>query len=617
MNTVSTAPILEDAQLLRSLVEASPLAMVTWNTPDGLDYVVNDAVLQLTGARSYEELMRHGGVTRTLDEDHRAAVQGALRTHGQWSGRVRLRTLQGEIRWVDASARMEGSRGWAILQDVTEQVAMSAEVIATQARFNRMLVESGIAIFVIEGGSRQVIHANEAAAEISGYPDARTFLATEPSVHDLFNERDTRGFQDELERVGMIESREVALMRLDGRVVWIRGNVTVNREEGLYEIVAMDITAEREARQALEASERRYRTLFDNAVVGMFQANLRDGRLLAANDRYLEMMGAESSEHLSMLAETHYAPARERLARGLQQRVAGARGPSTTEHELTRPDGASIWIQLHCQIDVGHDRIDGVVVDITEQRAAAADRERLLQEVARRSDERRGLVRQLLRTAEDERRQVAYEIHDGPAQQLTAASMYLETFQQEFASGRGEAARARLDSGIEYLHASLVETRRIMANLRPALLDDLGLEAALRSSLEHQLDGKVKLRMERVGEQTALDATVEAILFRVGQEAAGNAAKHSGASEVHVRLDYQDPHWVQLTVDDRGRGFRPADVRPRVEGRQLGLVGMRERVELVMGTFEIISEEGQGTTVRTLVPRWPVTPAAETIETPD
>lgn len=604
MNPTHTIPNLEDAQLLRTLLEASPLAMVTWSTPEGLDYIANDAVLRLTRARSYDELLEHGGVTRMVDEDGRAQIQGALRTDGQWSGRVRMRTVQGDVRWVDVSAHMEGTRGWAVLLDVTNQVTLGEELSSAQARFNRMLVEAGIAIFVIDGATRQVIHANDSAAALSGYPDGRTFLATEPSVHDLFDERDTRSIQDELERVRTVEGRELRLTRLDGRTVWIRCNVTVNREEGLYEAVATDITAERTAREALETSERRYRALFDNAAVGMVQTNLEDGRVLAANSRYLEMFGVASLGELLALGETEYRVQREELLVRFHRMLELGRVDSLAEHRLTRPDGSELCVEVHSRIDPRLNLVDSIVIDVTEQHAAAEDRERLLQEVAQRSDERRGLVGQLLRTAEDERRRVAYEIHDGPAQQLTAASMYLETFQQEFESGRGDAARARLQSGIEHLHASLVETRRIMANLRPALLDDLGLEAALHSSLERQLASfEVNLRMERVGEQTALDPTVEAILFRVGQEAAGNAAKHSGAAEVRVHLDYRNPRWVLLTVTDHGEGFRPADVRPREEGRQLGLVGMRERVELVNGTFEIASAIGQGTVVRARVPR--------------
>jgi signal transduction histidine kinase len=240
--------------------------------------------------------------------------------------------------------------------------------------------------------------------------------------------------------------------------------------------------------------------------------------------------------------------------------------------------------------------------EIKERERAGAELERLNTELAARSTERQVLVQQLLSAQEDERRSVAHEIHDGPAQQLAAAQMFLEAF--------AFSQEIDLDSpDSDYLHrakssldSSLIETRRIMSGLRPAQLDDLGLADAL-SELLMELTELAEMELELTTGELAddLSPTTEITLYRVAQEATNNALKHSGGSRLEISLQ-SNGSVARLRVEDDGQGFNLEGVEGPRAGERHGLVGMRERVELLGGEFSIESSATGGTTIAATIP---------------
>ena len=238
--------------------------------------------------------------------------------------------------------------------------------------------------------------------------------------------------------------------------------------------------------------------------------------------------------------------------------------------------------------------------DISEREAAEARLRELNSEVARRSQETQALVQQLLSAQEEERRTVAYDIHDGPAQQLAAAQMFLEAFVHD--ESISTSATPNLAKAKQYLEEGLTETRRIMSGLRPALLDDLGLGDALHQLLVELTDrANVELEYDASGLHGELPAAVNIALYRIAQEAVGNALKHAGSPCLEVRLE-SNADRVRLSVGDQGRGFDTAQVPSPSGGERFGLVGMRERVTLLGGTFEIESVVDAGTMVRLEIP---------------
>lgn len=203
----------------------------------------------------------------------------------------------------------------------------------------------------------------------------------------------------------------------------------------------------------------------------------------------------------------------------------------------------------------------------------------------------------LLKAQEDERRRLAREIHDGPAQAMAAALMRAELCSRLLEE---DPARARQELGDlkELVGTCLSDLRRIIFDLRPLSLDELGLVAAIRSWLEgwQQRTG-LEVRLEVRGPDRRLPPAVEIALFRVLQEALNNVWKHAGVERAAVSLQV-GPDRVRLLVFDRGRGFDPAALPPET----FGLAGMRERVQFLGGKWWVRSRPGRGTQVGAEIP---------------
>jgi signal transduction histidine kinase len=232
------------------------------------------------------------------------------------------------------------------------------------------------------------------------------------------------------------------------------------------------------------------------------------------------------------------------------------------------------------------------------QQARLAALEQIQAEILQRQALQRDLLRHTVRAQEDERARIARELHDETAQVLTAFSLELATLKKQLP---GQAGAARLvDRLLELSRQMSQGLYRLVSDLRPALLDDLGLVPALQNLIDRE-GGRLGLRVsfETEGPACRLDPLAETVLFRVTQEALTNVARHARVGQAGVRLVYA-PGQVTLTVADAGSGFDPDEaLRPP---RGWGLAGMRERVESLGGRFHLQSAPGSGTTIQVTIP---------------
>ncbi|NUS39635.1 MAG: sensor histidine kinase [Lysobacter sp.] len=223
-----------------------------------------------------------------------------------------------------------------------------------------------------------------------------------------------------------------------------------------------------------------------------------------------------------------------------------------------------------------------------------AEYRQLLQRLEANEREFRRLGRAVWRVQEDERRRLARELHDGLGQNLTALKHRLAQVAGELGPGQ-EALRARMETAIALCSTSLEDTRQMSRLLRPPILDDLGLEPALRWLARSVGESSGLAVVVEVGDLPPLGGEAQTLLFRIAQEALNNAARHARAQSVLLRLVAQKAE-LQLQVIDDGIGFEPAQARGG------GLGGMRERIRLHGGRLELRSAPGQGTRIRAVVP---------------
>lgn len=237
----------------------------------------------------------------------------------------------------------------------------------------------------------------------------------------------------------------------------------------------------------------------------------------------------------------------------------------------------------------------------TERKIADLQQARL-EESQQREIMRGELFRRVVAAQEAERQRIARDLHDETGQALTAIGMGLRGLSGKL-GGRNKDALTTLHK-LETLTAdSLKELQRLMTDLRPSHLDDLGLSAALRwYSTKIQEHSSLHIRVDIHGEECDLDDAMKITVFRIIQESLNNIIKHSQATHVNIHVHYEEKH-VRIGVFDNGIGFDRDQVRQRHTNRpSLGLAGMEERAALLGGTVTVQSRPGYGTEVDALIP---------------
>ena len=358
--------------------------------------------------------------------------------------------------------------------------------------------------------------------------------------------------------------------------------------------VGIDITGLRRAEQALAESEERYRRLVEMAPFLIGAAV--DGKVAFLNAAGVRMMGAARAEELlgRPAIEFVHPSAREQASQNMQRIVLAGTPVRVGRERWQRLDGTPIEVELSAYRFAFHGApaIYIVAGDVTEQK-------RIEEQLAANTRQLQSLSQQLVEAQEVERRRIALELHDDLGQTLTAIQLQLQAV---LAEDRTPSVVTALTDSLGLIEALVQKTRDMSLSLRPSMLDDLGLPAAVRWLTTLQA-GRGKLRAEFWASplEGRLQPALETACFRVAQEALTNVVRHAQAQEVSVALHRADGT-LHLTVRDDGIGFKTDALEAAAVGARLGLLGMRERVTLVGGRFECRSEPGQGTEIHAWFP---------------
>lgn len=199
----------------------------------------------------------------------------------------------------------------------------------------------------------------------------------------------------------------------------------------------------------------------------------------------------------------------------------------------------------------------------------------------------------IIEAQEEERKRISREIHDGPAQMLANILLRSELVDRTFRKGSPEEALEEIRNVRKMVRSSLYEVRRIIYDLRPMALDDLGLIPTIKKYISTTSEyNNIPIDFSSIGEVKRINQKYEIAVFRMAQEAIQNAVKHSEATQISVKIEICTNN-LNLIVTDNGKGFDPTIKRDK----SFGLMGMKERVEMFDGTFDIISELGSGTKI--------------------
>lgn len=449
-----------------------------------------------------------------------------------------------------------------------------------------------------------IVSWNKSAERIYGYSASEVIgrpitILTPPEQQDEISKILAR-----IKRGESIEHLETTRLRKDSSQISISLTISpIKNSKGEItgaSTIAHDTTEQKRAEQALRESEQRFRELAENTREVFWLGDSENTQMLYVSPAYEIVWGRSCASLYSApksWMDAVYLEDKKRVVATMSKR--SPKGPYDITYRIVRPDGSIRWIRdrgFPVQDKSGTVvRPAGIAEDITESKEA----EEALHKVNRQL---RILSRRRVQVQEDERRNLARELHDQIGQALTATKIAIRSAKR---SKKRETMARQLDSAVVVVDGILRLVQQMTLYLRPPALDDLGLVAALRLVLvdyakragwDAQFSGDATLERP--------DAEVETACFRIALEALTNILRHAKAQKVSLEL-HKTGDSLRLIVRDDGAGFDLADAEKRIEQDRLGLIGMRERATAVGGNFECKSVPGQGTELHAVFPFHP------------
>lgn len=365
-------------------------------------------------------------------------------------------------------------------------------------------------------------------------------------------------------------------------------------------------TAERKKTElALQESQQRLQAIFDHALEAIFLAD-DAARYVEVNPAACELLGYPHKILIQMTLWELTPDINREAAQALWHRFIET-GQQQGELTLVGRDKRLIEVEYHAVANIVPGLHLSVLRDVTERKRADAERGALVEAVSQQREQLRALSRRLAALQEAERKVIAQELHDQVGQQLTALNLNLNFIRTQLAKILPQpmaSIQTCLDDSLSLVEQTTERIQDVMTELRPPVLEDFGLLAALRWYAD-QLADRVNFTLTIEGEEpaTRLIPSIELAFFRITQEALTNVIKHAQATQVLIQFETDD-EFAGLIIADDGVGFDLTGWVNRPERRHSwGLLTMIERAEALRGYCHIESRPGQGTRIIVDIPR--------------
>ncbi len=570
--------------LFARIFHASPVAMTVNALPDGEYVDVNESFARLVGYSRAELIGRRAIEMGIITPGRREPVVQDLLSNRELANIPQeLRHRSGMIRRVIVSAQVEEYEGTlftvAIIQDLTDYHHTQDALRTSEARFRLFFESVPLAVWVFDLETLRILDANPAACQTYGYTLDELRSLT---IRDIRPSDERESFEAFLPELRQSPSNtgvwrhckkdgtpiDVAIsgytLELDGRRVRLS--------------VLRDITQQLAAERALVAGERRLQIITELSTDGIWDCDVA-GRTVQLNEAFRLIYNApeEPENALEWWINSIHPNDRAAVFASIQEALAGRGNYWSTEFRMLHAGGnyASVIIRSHIiRDDNGRAvRLIGALVDISRQ-----------VEIAEAG----------ARAALEERQRLARDLHDSVTQSLYSVTLLAEVARRRAQAGDAAATMEQINRLGELSQQCLREMRLLVYELRPAMVEEVGLIGALRQRLEavEQRSG-ITVQLA-ANDDRHIPPGVQNELFRVAEEALNNALKHAHASRLSVRL-HTNAEQIELEIADNGRGFDPTIAAG--SGGQ-GLANMRERVARLGGHFAIDTAPGQETTIR-------------------
>lgn len=540
-----------------------------------------------------------------------------------------------------ALSRLDGTvteKTMYVFQDILDRKRLKEDLKNSEDRYRRLFDASKDMIFITsQDGTFKDL--NQACVDLLGYDHKEELLSLESVEKAFGNPRHWRVFREQIDRHGFVKDYEASFSKKDGTPLYclMSGNAVEDADGKIvgYEGIAKDVTARMDGIRHMQEQYRKL-SLIHAVAVAMNASQHLDDILMVALKKVLSVLGLRSGgvflidrDRDFVLKVQHGLPAgvatgaaQVRLHdRALMRFLLKGTVPLSTLKSFPpfkatlKENGAAVNMELTCFLINRKDRASGfLALEVPSERrisepdqrilgslgnflGSAIENSLLIQTVNQHREELKQLTARLFNSQEEERRRIARELHDEAGQALTGINFVLENVCRNIPPQHSHLTE-EIAEVKKQISRTYQDMRSMSHRLHPAVLSDLGLEPALESYLHgiRRYNG-IEIDFRMIGFENRLKPEIETILYRISQEVITNALKHSGAELFRLSIIKGFPNIIFVAEDD-GIGFDAS--KSCMQG--LGLLGIRERVAMIGGTFSIRSSVGRGTKVRIEIP---------------
>jgi len=595
----------ESEEKYHMLVENAP--SVLWKTNEnGISSLISSNIKEVYGYTP-EEIYKedHIGWFAGIHQDDLTKVKEnfqALFDQGKkFEVEYRIKRKDGKWIWAHDVAKFvseeNGERyAYGVFTDITER-KRAEEQLRKERDFSKSLIDTAQTIILALDPRGRIVSFNPYMENISGYRLEEvqgkdwfeSFLPgrDHDRIRDIFkksvNNIQTHG---NVNSIITKDGRELEIEWYDKTLVSVEGDTIGVLATG------QDITERKLVEEALWANEEKYRGLFDESVAAVYVFDT-EKNFLDTNQSGLDLLGYPRDELLKLSIPD--VDADTEVVLPAHQKLLGGDRLVDYEHKLIRKDGTIITVLNNSKSLTDSDGnvvgMQSTLIDITKRKLAEEEAEKSRKQL-------RELTSHLQDVRENERTILAREIHDELGQVLTALSMDLSWIFDQLPEEQ-KSIKDKTKSMEELVDSTVQIVKRISSELRPGLLDDIGLSAAMEWQLEEfKKRTGIPFKLRLTHEEAEIDNQLSTVIFRIFQESLTNIMRHANATQVKVDLSVEDES-ILLKVDDNGKGITSQQI---TDPKSFGLLGIRERVDSFNGQMKINGIPDNGTTLTVDIP---------------
>ena len=626
---------------LRTIYETAREGVIV-SDPEAGVISVNPAAIKMLGYSNEEEMMGMMAKNAYVNTDQYKTIYNALIADGYIENyEAKLKTKGGgEIDVLTSAVLRQNNDGGslqsiAFITDITERKKMENALRESEERY-RVLYEKVPSMYFTVSPEGVVISVNEFGARQLGY--LRDELVGQPVLKVVYEEdrkivtEQIKGF---IKNPPPIQRWQFRKIRKDGSLLWVEEFarlVSDSSGQSNILIVCQDITKHIDMQNALKESEERLSNLMEKVPEAVSVLN-SEMEVVYCNNTYLELVGCTAEERLGKTPRDIWHPEDFPRARDRIKAILSGSQEFSSEYRVSRRDGAIIPVEVFSRkiIYEGKPSLLSVFRDLRERKKAELaikkyqehledlvserteellhSNQKLEDEISERKsaevklkksrEELRHLSAHIETAREEERKWIAREIHDELGQVLSVLKMDVNWLQVNLGENQANMLD-KTDAMSQLISSTIQKVRQISQKLRPDILDNLGLAAAINwQAKELQERSGIDCQIFCEDEDgIILNEELSSALFRVFQEALTNIFRHAQATKIEVRLQESDNN-LNLSIRDNGIGISAEHVS---NPSSFGLIGIRERIHFLNGSVEISGEAGKGTTVSVTVP---------------